>query len=99
MSLFPRSAAVWLSLALLAFAVPAGAGLGVGPSSPIHPVRFPAVRNQDQVAAADNGTITLFAWRDARHGDGDLFGARVRHEGTVLDPNGISIPPGPGDRA
>jgi hypothetical protein len=98
MSFFPRSAAVWLSLAALAFAVPAGAGLGVGPSSPIDPVRFPAVRNQDQVAAADNGTITLFAWRDARHGDGDLFGARVRHDGTVLDPNGIELAAGAGEQ-
>ena len=78
---------------------PAGAALGVGVPAPLEPVRFPAVRNQDQVAASDNGTVTLFVWRDARHGDGDVFAARVAHDGTVLDPNGIEIAAGAGEQA
>ena len=33
--------------------------------------------------------MTLFAWTDARSGGRDVYAARVRHDGTVLDPNGI----------
>jgi hypothetical protein len=97
MSQFPRIAAIGL-VALLA-AAPARANLGVGASTPIDPGKFPAVRAQDQVAAADNGTISLFVWRDARHGDSDVFGARVKHDGTVLDPNGIELAAGSGEQS
>ena len=100
MSFIPRSTALGSLLALtLAFAPDANAGLGVGASSPIDPVKIPAVRNQDQVAASDNGTVSLFVWRDARRGDDDLVAARVRHDGTVLDPNGIDLASGPGSQA
>jgi large repetitive protein len=99
MSLFPRSTVVAFAFAALTLAGPARAGLGVGPTSPIDPVRFPAVRDQDQVAAADNGSVTLYAWRDTRRGGGDIFGARVRHDGTVLDPNGIELAGGSGDES
>ncbi len=100
MSFIPRSTALWSVLALtLAFAPDATAGLGVGTPSPIDPVRIPAVRNQDQVAASDNGTVSLFVWRDTRRGDEDLVAARVRHDGTVLDPNGIDLASGPGSQA
>jgi hypothetical protein len=105
MSFFPRSTAVAYAFTLavgfgaLSLAGPARAGLGVGPTSPIDPVRFPAVRNQDQVAAADNGSVTLYAWRDTRRGGSDIFGARVKHDGTVLDPNGIELAGGSGDES
>jgi len=54
---FHRIASV--CLLALSCAAPAWARLGVGPSAPIDPVKFPAVRNQDQAAAADNGSVTL----------------------------------------
>src|SRR5512140_1615569 len=82
--------------ALLALTTPARAGFGVGPTSPIDPLPFSTVGAQDQVAASDNGTVTLFAWRDTRHGGADLFAARVTHAGQVLDPNGIELAAGPG---
>jgi len=94
---FHRIASV--CLLALSCAAPAWARLGVGPSAPIDPVKFPAVRNQDQAAAADNGSVTLFVWHDSRHGDGDVYGARVKHDGTVLDPNGIEIAAGSGQQA
>ena len=92
-----RIAAVCL-LALCG-AAPAWARLGVGPSLPIDPLKFPAVRNQDQAAAADNGSVSLFVWRDSRHGDGDVYAARVEHDGRVLDPNGIEIASGAGEQS
>ncbi|MEP7028304.1 MAG: hypothetical protein ABI960_06895, partial [Candidatus Eisenbacteria bacterium] len=99
MSCIPRSSALWSLLALMLTLAPdASAGLGVGASSPIDPVKIPAVRNQDQVAASDNGSVSLFVWRDSRRGDDDLVAARVRHDGTVLDPNGIDLASGPGSQ-
>jgi hypothetical protein len=103
MSFFPRSARSWIpagfALALtLALAPDASAGFSVGPTSPVEPVRSPAVRDQDQVAAADNGAVSLFVWRDTRRGDADLVAARVRHDGTVLDPNGIDLASGSGSQ-
>lgn len=72
-------------------ATPAFAGLGVGASEPFDATRIRAVRSQENVASADNGTVTLFAWVDHRSGNSDIYAARVAHDGTVLDPNGIAV--------
>ena len=85
------------AFALVAAAPAAWASFAAGPTAPLDPVHFPAVGDQDQVAAADNGTVSLFAWRDKRHdAGGDLFVARVNHAGQVLDPNGIELAAGAG---
>src|SRR5262245_33744234 len=69
----------------------AAAGLGVGAPAPFDPVKIRAVRSQESVAAAANDSVTLFVWTDLRSGNADVFAARVRHDGTVLDPNGIAV--------
>ncbi len=86
--LLPVAVATALSLGVL----PAHAGLAVSEPAPLDPARIAAVRSQEGVAAAANDSVTLFAWTDARSGSGrDVYAARVRHDGTVLDPNGIPV--------
>jgi hypothetical protein len=79
------------SLALGLSASAALAGLAVGTSAPFDPVKIRAVRSQEGVAAAANDSLTLYAWTDFRSGNADIYAARVRHDGTVLDPNGIAV--------
>ena len=86
---FLRSLVVSASLLLLPAV--AAAGLGVGTSAPFDPAKIRAVRSQEQVAAAANDSVTLYAWTDFRSGNADVYAARVRHDGTVLDPNGIAV--------
>jgi hypothetical protein len=48
-------------------------------------------------AVACNGTDYLVVWNDYRFGTfRDIFGVRVRGDGTVLDPAGLAIRRGPG---
>ncbi len=43
-------------------------------------------------AVASNGSIHLAVWRDFRHDPlGDIYGARIGADGTLLDPAGIAI--------
>jgi hypothetical protein len=68
---------------------PAGTVLdpaGVVISSAADWPRFPAV--------AFDGANFLVVWEDYRGGDGDIYGARVTPQGTVLDPNGFVISQG-----
>jgi hypothetical protein len=80
------------ALSLAAASAPASAGLFVDTPVPFDPTKIRAVRSQESVAAAANDSLTLFAWTDLRaDGGGDVYAARVRHDGTVLDPNGIEV--------
>lgn len=45
-------------------------------------------------AIANNGDVTLVVWEDDRLGGADLFGARLARDGTLLDPDGLSIASG-----
>lgn len=49
-------------------------------------------------AVAWSGREFLVVWEDLRSGEGDIFGARVRRDGTVLDPDGFPITTAPGDQ-
>ncbi|UCF81247.1 MAG: hypothetical protein JSV08_02195, partial [Acidobacteriota bacterium] len=52
----------------------------------------PASGNQSSPSVASNGTDYFVAWRDNRSGTGgDIYGARVASDGTMLDPMGIPI--------
>src|SRR5688572_23337757 len=73
---FPLRLPFALVLLALVFG-PSHAGLGIGVPVPLDPARGPAALVQDQVAAASNGTVTLFVWRDTRYGTSDVFAARV----------------------
>ncbi len=46
-----------------------------------------------------DGTRYLVAWRDARNDTGDVYGARVETDGTLLDPDGIALVTGSGTQA
>lgn len=92
--MLPRSLRPFPLAALLLAALPphASAGLFVDAPEPFDAEKIRAVRSQEGVAAAANDSLTLFAWTDFRaDGGGDVYAARVRHDGTVLDPNGIPI--------
>src|SRR5262245_16413167 len=99
MSLRLRLLASVVTLLSFASAPQASAGFGASAPVPIAPVRLAAIGSQAQVAAADNGTVTLFVWRDPRLESGDIFAARVARDGTVLDPGGIQVATGPGEQA
>ncbi len=73
------------------------AGLAVSAPTALDPTKINAVRMQEDVAAAANDSVTLFAWTDSRSGGRDIYAARVRNDGTVLDPNGIAIASTGGD--
>lgn len=48
--------------------------------------------SQESPAVASNGSLHLAVWRDFRNDvQGDIYGARVAADGTVLDPNGLVI--------
>lgn len=44
------------------------------------------------------GDLLWVVWEDTRRGASDIFGARVRGDGTVLDPNGIALSTASGDQ-
>ncbi|MCX6841532.1 MAG: hypothetical protein NTX53_04515 [candidate division WOR-3 bacterium] len=46
---------------------------------------------QNYAAVAYGGGSFLVVWQDLRNGIGDIYGARVTPDGTVLDPAGIPI--------
>jgi phosphoribosylformylglycinamidine (FGAM) synthase PurS component len=50
-----------------------------------------AASDQCYPAVSFDSSDFLVAWEDYRNGSGDIYGARVTPEGTVLDPSGIAI--------
>jgi hypothetical protein len=61
------------------------------------PVYVPSVRNQAEPAVAFDGTNYLVVWADQRDGS-DVYGARIRPDGSVLDITGIPIARVPGNQ-
>jgi hypothetical protein len=57
-----------------------------------------AAGDQTQPAVAWNGSTFLVTWTDTRSGSADVYGARVRPDGTVLDPGGRPISTARGDQ-
>ena len=73
---------------LIAIAVVVLAGC-VGVEHPVSDAVYgPGDNDQRDTAAAFDGTNFLVVWSDARHGS-DIYGARVRPDGSVLDVTGI----------
>lgn len=64
---------------------------------PVNPYGFPisvAPGNQDEAAVATDGADFFVVWTDARNealNGTDIYGARVKGDGTVLDPQGVAI--------
>ena len=94
--------------AVLAFAVLASAmWMPAGGASPLgDPVVSPefavadlgirfAPADQTQPSIAYDGTNYLVVWSDTRGDNGDVYGARVRPDGSVLDVGGIAISTAP----
>ncbi|XXF79996.1 hypothetical protein P2318_09660 [Myxococcaceae bacterium GXIMD 01537] len=50
------------------------------------------------VSVAWSGREFLVAWEDVRSGEGDIFAARVRRDGGVLDLDGFPVIAAPGDQ-
>lgn len=46
---------------------------------------------QGSPAVARAGDVAWVVWEDTRRGQSDIFGARVREDGTVLEPGGVPI--------
>jgi hypothetical protein len=62
------------------------------------PERAPAPGGQSTPAVASDGRDHLVVWFDSRNGGTDIFGARVSHNGDVLDHGGIAISTAPNDQ-
>jgi len=81
-------------------------GARIGPDGDLlEPGRFPistADNYQETPAAAFGGDVYLVVWSDRRHDSGsswmEIYGARVRPDGTVMDSNGFPIALLNGDR-
>jgi len=50
-----------------------------------------AVNAQERPAVAYNGSDFVVVWEDSRHGNSDIYGARVSATGVVRNPSGIPI--------
>lgn len=80
-------------------------GARVGPSGtvldpdgiPISTAPYPIDEELPQVAWGRSGTIGYFlvVWNDGRDPDEDIYGARLKLNGTVADPSGIAIATAP----
>jgi hypothetical protein len=51
----------------------------------------PAPGAQDHVSVASGPTQTLVVWEDRRGDDADIYAARIRADGVVLDPGGFPV--------
>lgn len=54
---------------------------------------------QDHAQVASDGDGFFVAWTDRRSGNDDVYGARVRKNGKVLDPEGVAVVSGPEDES
>jgi MYXO-CTERM domain-containing protein len=59
------------------------------------PTTGPAPAAQRAPSVAWDGALYLAVWEDHRHGDADVYAARVSARGDVLDPAGIVVASGP----
>ncbi|MBM7113169.1 TolB family protein [Archangium primigenium] len=50
-----------------------------------------AVGAQERPSVAYNGSDFVVVWEDARHGNADIYGARVSATGVVRNPSGIAL--------
>ncbi len=69
-------------------------GALVSPAGTVTKQRFPISRatgEQLSPVVARGPTTSLVVWQDARLSDYDIFAARIRADGTVLDTNGIMV--------
>jgi large repetitive protein len=65
-------------------------GAELGTDEPIQGITF-MPDDQEWPSVAFNGSVFLVVWQDARTFGEDLYAARVKPDGTVLDPGGIPI--------
>jgi hypothetical protein len=64
-------------------------------ADPVHIVLSAAAGAQDDPKVSSDGTDFLVAWNDGRHGEQDVYAARISDAGVVLDSEGAVITEAP----